>query len=195
MESLKPITGEDALRKAVETHGPMVLSLAWRIAGERCTAEEVMQDVFVELWRTQTEFASEFHLRCWLRRVATHRATDQLRRRKCQPALIYDERLDERVDERLDTTEENTRSSLGPSGRCEDVPFPAESRLGALLHSLPEAMRAAIVLRYGEEELAPGEIAALLEQPVATVKSNLQRALALLRRKAGMTLKEFVRHA
>ena len=199
METLKPIASEDALREAVETHGPMVLSLAWRIAGERCTAEEVMQDVFVELWRTQTEFASEFHLRCWLRRVATHRATDQLRRRMRQPALVFDERLDERLDARpgepIDGTQENGYRSAGPAGRCGGVPFPVGSRLGALLHSLPEAMRAAVVLRYGEEELAPDEIAALLEQPVATVKSNLQRALALLRRKAGTTLKEFVRHA
>ena len=195
METLKPIASEDALREAVETHGPMVLSLAWRIAGERCTAEEVMQDVFVELWRTQTEFASEFHLRCWLRRVATYRATDQLRRRRRQPSLVFDERLDERQGEPLDGTRENGHRDGGSAGRCGGVPFPVESRLGALLHSLPEAMRAAVVLRYGEEELAPDEIAALLEQPVATVKSNLQRALALLRRKAGSRLKEFVRHA
>jgi RNA polymerase sigma-70 factor, ECF subfamily len=47
------------------------------------------------------------------------------------------------------------------------------------------------VLRY-QEDLSPDEIAKVLEQPVATVKSNLQRGLEMLRRKAGM-LKEYVR--
>ena len=54
-------------------------------------------------------------------------------------------------------------------------------------------MGTAVVLRYGEDELSPEEIAALLRQPAATVKSNLARGLALLRRKAPVVLKEFVR--
>jgi len=41
--------------------------------------------------------------------------------------------------------------------------------------------------------MSPGEIAALLDQPLATVKSNLQRGLQLLRRKAAVTMKEYVR--
>jgi RNA polymerase sigma-70 factor (ECF subfamily) len=53
-------------------------------------------------------------------------------------------------------------------------------------------MRVAVVLRY-QEEMSPNEIAALLGQPVATVKSNLQRGLQLLRRKAAVTMKEYVR--
>jgi RNA polymerase sigma-70 factor (ECF subfamily) len=188
MDTLKPIASEDALRGALKAHGPMVFSLAWRIAGERCAAEEILQDVFMELWKGQTEFASEFHLRCWLRRVATHRATDHLRRRMRQPALVYDERLEETLPDRA-------FGDWHGGGMAGAVPFGVESRLGKLLHSLPAGMRAAVVLRYGEDDLAPDEIAALLGQPVATVKSNLQRALALLRKKAGSTWKEFVRHA
>jgi len=53
-------------------------------------------------------------------------------------------------------------------------------------------MRVAIVLRY-QEEMSPPEIAELLGQPIATVKSNLQRGLQLLRRKAAITMKEYVR--
>jgi RNA polymerase sigma-70 factor (ECF subfamily) len=47
-------------------------------------------------------------------------------------------------------------------------------------------------LRY-QEEMLPDEMAKLLGQPVATVKSNLQRGLQLLRRKAAVTMKEYVR--
>lgn len=67
-----------------------------------------------------------------------------------------------------------------------------EARLEELLGSLPEQMRVAVVLRY-QEEMLPDEIARLLGQPVATVKSNLQRGLKLLRRKAEITMKEYVR--
>jgi RNA polymerase sigma-70 factor (ECF subfamily) len=67
-----------------------------------------------------------------------------------------------------------------------------EARLEELLGSLPEQMRVAVVLRY-QEEMLPDEIAKLLGQPVATVKSNLQRGLKLLRRKAEITMKEYVR--
>jgi len=48
------------------------------------------------------------------------------------------------------------------------------------------------VLRH-QEEMLPDEIAELLGQPVATVKSNLQRGLQLMRRKAAVTMKEYVR--
>jgi RNA polymerase sigma-70 factor (ECF subfamily) len=57
---------------------------------------------------------------------------------------------------------------------------------------LPEPLRIAIVLRY-QEGMLPEEIAALLSQPVPTVKTHLRRGLELLRRKAPITLKEYVR--
>lgn len=66
------------------------------------------------------------------------------------------------------------------------------TRLEEMVLSLPSGLRAAIVLRY-QEEMTPDEIARTLEQPVATVKSNLQRGLVMLRRKAESVLKEFIR--
>jgi RNA polymerase sigma-70 factor (ECF subfamily) len=61
-----------------------------------------------------------------------------------------------------------------------------------MLLSLPENLRAPTVLRY-QEGLEPEEIALVLSQPVATVRSNLQRAIELLRRKSSVVLKEFIR--
>jgi RNA polymerase sigma-70 factor (ECF subfamily) len=57
---------------------------------------------------------------------------------------------------------------------------------------LPESQRAALVLRY-QEELTPEEIAVTLQSPLATVKSQLQRGLKLLRARANEYLKEYVR--
>jgi RNA polymerase sigma-70 factor (ECF subfamily) len=69
---------------------------------------------------------------------------------------------------------------------------PLGARLEQLLATLPESQRAVLVLRY-QEDLTPEEIAATLQAPVATVKSNLQRGLKLLRAKAANHLKEYVR--
>ena len=65
-------------------------------------------------------------------------------------------------------------------------------RLETMVSSLPEQMRVAVVLRYAED-MTPEEISSLLKQPVATVRSNLQRGLKLLRQKAAVTMKEYVR--
>jgi len=78
--------------------------------------------------------------------------------------------------------------------RLEERSSPLGARLESLLATLPEPQRAALVLRY-QEDLTPEEIAATLDAPVATVKSQLQRGLKLLRAKAATHLKEYVRGA
>ncbi len=154
----------------------MVFSIALRLLGERSVAEEIAQDCFVELYRSLARIESPEHLRFWLRRVAVHRAMDGLRRRSVRPEW-----------QAVEWSDEHERASRG-----EGASTKIESRVEAVLMSLPEQMRVVIVLRY-QEEMRPDEIAALLGLPVATVKSNLQRGLELLRRKADVMLKEYVR--
>jgi RNA polymerase sigma-70 factor, ECF subfamily len=168
--------GADEFRGVVELHQRMVFSIALRVTGEYGVAEEVAQDVFLELYKAAERMESDDHVKFWLRRVTVHRATDSLRRRKRQPETAADEWMEE------DFVEDNS----------EAVSSAVLSLLEALLNGLPEAMRVVVVLRY-QEEMMPEEIAALLGQPVATVKSNLQRGLQLLRRKAAVTMKEYVR--
>ncbi|HEX4155195.1 MAG TPA: sigma-70 family RNA polymerase sigma factor [Acidobacteriaceae bacterium] len=164
-------------RSVVERHQRMVFSLALRVTGEYGTAEEVAQDVFLELFRSAERLTGEDHTRFWLRRVTVHRATDALRKRAHRPESGAEEWMDD--------------TAAGGDGAAGVGTF-VEARLEELLGSLPEQMRVAVVLRY-QEEMLPDEIAKLLGQPVATVKSNLQRGLKLLRRKAEITMKEYVR--
>jgi RNA polymerase sigma-70 factor (ECF subfamily) len=77
----------------------------------------------------------------------------------------------------------------------EDLPGDANpgdpllaERLQQVVASLPAKLRAVIVLRY-QEDLMPEEIAQTLGMPVATVKSNLQRGLEILRRKTERALR------
>jgi len=167
-------------RRLIETHQRMVFSLALRVTGEHGTAEEVAQDTFLELHREligpKSRLESEDHVKFWLRRVTVHRATDALRRRSRRPEAAAEEWSEEQF------VEEN----------AEAVSAAVVALLDELLRTLPEQMRVAIVLRY-QEDMLPDEIATLLNQPLATVKSNLQRGLQLLRRKAAVTMKEYVR--
>ena len=160
----------------VDQHQSMVYSLALRMTGDRELAEEVAQDVFLELDRRLNRIESPEHACFWLRRVTMSRATDAMRRRRVRGMDFWVE-LDEHH-----------------AMRTEPGSSPLGNRIERLLATIPEAQRAAIVLRY-QEDMAPEEIAAALDAPVATVKSNLQRGLKLLRAKAATHLKEFIRGA
>jgi len=78
--------------------------------------------------------------------------------------------------------------------RAEERSSPLADRVERLLATVPEPQRAALILRY-QEDLTPEEIAATLGAPLPTVKSHLQRGLKLLRAKAAIHLKEYVRGA
>jgi RNA polymerase sigma-70 factor (ECF subfamily) len=165
-------------RRLIEAHQRMVFSLALRVTGEHGAAEEVAQDVFLELHRGGEKLEGEDHVRFWLRRVTVHRATDVLRKKTRQPEVGAEEWMEEQY------VPENS----------EKLNAAVVMLLEELLQTLPEQMRVVIVLRY-QEDMLPDEIAKLLGQPVATVKSNLQRGLKLLRRKAAVTMKEYVRES
>lgn len=146
----------------------MVFSVALRITGNREAAEEVAQDVFLELHRCMNSIQSEEHALFWLRKVATHRAIDAARRCARIPETAADV------------------SDLPGESKPRD-PLLAQ-HLQQLVACLPENIRAVIVLRY-QEDLMPEEIAQTLRMPVATVKSNLQRGLEILRRKTERVLR------
>jgi RNA polymerase sigma-70 factor, ECF subfamily len=147
----------------VRQHQAMVFSIAWHLLRDRAVAEELAQDVFLSLYQHLAEMESPEHAQFWLRRVTSNRALDEARRRQRRP-MVSLENAPEPV-------------AVTPTG---------DPLLGAALRklvaALPEKSRAIVVLRY-QEDLDPAEIARVLGIPVGTVKSQLQRALALLREK------------
>jgi len=156
------------LEALLDKHQAMVFSIALRITGNRELAEEVAQDVFLELHRRLESVQSEEHALFWLRKVAAHRTIDAARRTARMPETVADV------------------ADLPGEGNQAD-PLLAQ-RLQQLVAELPEKMKAVIVLRY-QEDLMPEEISQTLSMPVATVKSNLQRGLEILRRKTERVLR------
>jgi len=147
----------------VEQYQAMVFSIAFRFFRCRETAEELSQDVFLELYRSQPVFDSPAHVAFWLRKTASHRCIDLGRRRKLRPRLGLQQVPEPTV--------------------CAPETDPLLQRaITGMLDDLAETPRLVMILRY-QEDLDPAEIAAILDMPVATVKSHLQRSVAALRSK------------
>lgn len=147
----------------VQEHQSMVFSIAVHYLSDRSAAEEVAQEVFLQLYRNLAKLSAPEHRTAWLRKVACHRSIDYARKRKLEPKTKLDEIAE-------------------PAGEVRaDDPMLRE-KLRKLIHSLPEKARAVMILRY-QEDLYPEEIAAAMDIPVRTVKSLLQRSVALLRDK------------
>jgi RNA polymerase sigma-70 factor (ECF subfamily) len=158
----RALAGERAAFGAlVRSHQRPVYSLALRMLADRHAAEDLAQEVFLQLYRSLSAVSSEAHLAFWLRKVTVHRAIDRLRR--------------EPRHERAPLEEAQLMAGEAHAGD----PI-LERRLRSLLGLLPPAARAVVLLRY-QEDLDPADIARMLGMPVNTVKSHLKRSLAELR--------------
>jgi RNA polymerase sigma-70 factor (ECF subfamily) len=154
----------------LRTHQGMVFSIAYHFLRDRGAAEEVAQDVFLQLHRNFADLDTGDRVMFWLRKVASNRSIDYMRRRKLRQAVALEDAPEPRV-----------------SGEPADILL--QQRLASLIASLPEKPRMVMVLRY-QEDLMPEEISALLDMPVRTVKSHLQRSLAMLREKISRSMGE-----
>ena len=150
-----------AFATLIRRHQNMVFSVALHMLRSRPAAEDLAQEVFLELYRSLGRLESEAHVVSWLRRVASHRCIDEIRRRNHRPEFPTD-----------------TLPESADMPQTREV-FVAE-RLQAMVAGLPERARMVVVLRY-QEEMDPTEIAQALSMPINTVKSHLRRSLAALR--------------
>lgn len=152
----------DAFAQIIEQHESMVYSLAWNFFGDRGRAEEVAQDVFLQLYRNLGAIESDAHLLFWLRQVTTRRCIDLTRRTKLKAVSLDD-------------------AGELPAQATHADPL-LDRKLKRLVEELPDVQRAVVTLRY-QEDLDPSEICRIVGMPVNTVKSHLHRALQSLRRK------------
>ena len=169
-QAMAAIAYQPEFASLVSEHQAMVYSIALHTLRNRESAEEVAQDVFLQMFRHLGKFESPNHVTAWLRRVTCHRAIDTLRGRR---------------DDR-----QTSLSELPEPAAAETLDDPLlRTTLRKLVDTLPEKARMVMILRY-QEDLDPDEIAHSLEMPLGTVKSHLQRSLATLREKLGRVLGE-----
>jgi RNA polymerase sigma-70 factor (ECF subfamily) len=157
-----------AFEAIVCEHQAMVFGMAYHFLHDGSRAEDVAQEVFFRLYQNLRAIKSPVHLMLWLRKVTSRCCIDALR--KDPP--------DRQI--RLDESPEPAQAA----GATDPL---LSKRLRRLVASLPENARMVVILRY-QEELELAEIAEILEIPINTVKSRLQRALATLREKLAAVL-------
>lgn len=146
----------------------MVYSIAWHFLRDRPAAEELAQEVFLQLYRSWRAMKSADHIVSWLRKVASHRAIDYARKMKRREHMSLEETGEPTALERVHDTFLSTY-------------------LERIVASLPEKQRLVVVLRY-QEDMEVEEIAKTLGVKPATVKTQLARALDLLRVKTDRRL-------
>jgi RNA polymerase sigma-70 factor, ECF subfamily len=162
------LAGERAAFAAlVRQHQRAVYSLALRMLSDRHAAEDLAQEVFLQLYRNLSAVSSQAHLAFWLRKVTMHRSIDRLRRAP-----------------RLESAAPAELAAAVSEAQPADPLL--ERRLRALVGELPPAARAVVLLRY-QEDLDPVDIARTLGMPLNTVKSHLRRSLAQLRERLDET--------
>ena len=141
----------------------MVYGVAYGFFSNRATAEDLVQEAYLELFRNLGNLHSDMHLVNWLRQTATRKCIDYSRRKKHRPHAS------------LDSIPERSVEPVEPDPRLSD-------ELGRRVAELPAKMRMVIVLRF-QEDLKLHEIAETLGIPVNTVKTLLRRALIRLKPK------------
>ena len=157
---------ESALAALYDRYSGLVFAEAMRILRDNGAAEEILQDIFYQVWRTAEKFdPARGSLPGWLMVVARNRSISRLRRRSNRPA----EELDQNAVS-VSVNLETTASQNQMIGRLKSV-----------MSGMPENQRQAIELAFFEG-MTHSEIAGKTGEPLGTIKTRIRSALEVLRR-------------
>lgn len=158
---------EDALSDLYDRYAGLVHGAGLRYLGDRGTAEDLVQDVFVSVWRSAAGFDPEkASFATWIFRITRNRATDLIRRRRARVRMVGEDRLKQGF-------EPGEEDSSGGIARSFDV--------AAALSRLSPVHREVLVLAY-MEGLTQREISSRTGVPLGTIKSRTTAALRSLRK-------------
>ena len=155
---------EDALAALHDRYAQVVYSVALRVLGETTQAEDILQEIFLQLWRNpQTFDSSRGSLGAWLAVITRHRAIDQLRRRRPESDI---EDVIVAVDTRIEQTTDRNMTI---------------AKIRAVVDRLPAEQRKPLEMAFFEG-LTHSEIATKTGEPLGTVKTRIRSALLTLRK-------------
>jgi RNA polymerase sigma-70 factor (ECF subfamily) len=169
-DTMDRLAGGDlgALERLYDQYGAMSFSIAYRITGDRASAEDVVQEAFLGAWRNAARYAdARGSVKTWLLSIVHHRAIDAVRRR--------------RPTTELPETETNMPSTLVlPDTWTEIAASLDRETVQAALATLSDVQREAIELAYFGG-LTQAEIAERTGAPLGTVKGRMRLGLDALR--------------
>lgn len=153
---------------------PRVFALILRVVVNRSQSEEVLQEVFLEIWQSAGRFApNRGQGRSWVLTIAHRRAVDRVR--ASQSSSDRDVRVGVRdLDAARDVVEETVEAQI------------EGERVVAALSALPEAQQEALILAY-YGGYSQTEISALTGTPLGTIKTRMRDGLTRLRSELGVS--------
>jgi RNA polymerase sigma-70 factor (ECF subfamily) len=155
---------ERAMASLFDRYSKVVYSVALRVLRDPSSAEDVLQEVFMQIWRNPDSFvATRGSLGGWLAVVARNRAIDTLRRKK--PTEQVD---DMSLASNYNLANESERNSLMEKARL-------------VIHKLPTEQRKTLEMAFFDG-LTHSEIAEMTGDPLGTVKTRIRSALTTLRK-------------
>ncbi|MGA2024825.1 MAG: sigma-70 family RNA polymerase sigma factor [Steroidobacteraceae bacterium] len=176
---IRRIRGGDraAFLEFYDRYAPLLLSVAARVLGDRREAEDVLQDVFTQIWHKSSGYEAALgSLTGWAVTLTRNKAIDRVR------ASGRRRRLVEEVALSAETSEESGASA-------NDLLYGPEraARVRVALAALPGEQRQVIELAFFAG-LSQSEIASRLQQPLGTVKARIRRGMLKLREQLGGVL-------
>jgi RNA polymerase sigma-70 factor (ECF subfamily) len=158
-----------AFEVVFDRHADAAFSLAYRMCGRRGTAEDVVQEAFMSLWRSGARYdRTRGSVRSWVLGVVHNRAIDIFRREVVRTSRdVSDEGLAERMQAPDNTDTEAERSE-------------AAGQVRSALHELPPDQRQVIELAYFGG-FSHSQIAEMLKLPTGTVKGRMRLGLTKMR--------------
>lgn len=161
----------DAFKIIYDRHGDSAYSVAYRIFGDREMAQDVTQEVFLSIWRSNAGYdRARGSVRSWMLEIVRNRAIDSLRRSSSKaPKLEHED--DDEVLQALPAEERTDVETLRRETARE---------LREALSALPQEQSKVIGLAYFGG-FSHGEIAEMLGMPLGTVKGRIRLGLEKIR--------------
>ena len=157
-----------------------LFAVVLRINRDRAQAEDILQEVYVNVWRAASSFdAAQSQPLTWLTSIARNRAIDSLRRQQTQPRMRVGAASADGVESEDDDVYETVADDA--PGPLELLSRAADARsLAACMDQLSATQRQSLALAFFQG-LSHGEVAAQMGQPLGTIKSWLRRSLVALK--------------
>ncbi|WP_442603252.1 RNA polymerase sigma factor [Paenibacillus sp. KN14-4R] len=160
----------DAYRDLVDRHKGLIFNYIYQMVGQRETAEDLAQEVFIKVFRNLSHFRGDSKFTTWIFRLTVNVVTDYRRSQKRKPLQIM---LDKIKDWWRD-------DSLGPEGIM--IKQEQQDAVHSLLAELPDKYQHILFL-YHFKEMSYQEIAEITNLPIKTVETRLYRGKSLLKEK------------
>lgn len=167
---------QNCFMEILQRYSEKVHNLAMRIARNQEDAEEIIQDVFITVFRKINKFEGKSAFSSWLYRITVNTAFMKLRKRK-QTIAVSLEDINPSVKESW-VSERRDASDIGYMTSRHEL----QQELEAAISRLPEEYRAIFILR-DVDGLSNEEVGEVLTLSVPAVKSRLHRARLMLRKK------------